>query len=339
MHLWLRAESKPFEARTPLTPEGARLLVEAGHRVTVERSSGRTFSDDEYQGVAFAETGSWPEAPRDAVILGLKELPVSKAPLVHRHVMFAHCYKEQAGWRELLARFVDGGGVLYDLEVLESEGRRVAAFGYWAGYAGAAVGALVAAGKRGAIVPSPSRAELVRALGDLPRPKSVLVVGAKGRCGRGARALCDDVGIDAVTEWDLEETRGGGPFAAILEHELFVNAVLLAGAMPPFLTREMLERPRRLRVVSDVSCDPTSPYNPIPIYAETTTFAAPACRVVDDPPLDVVAIDHLPSLLPRESSEDFAAQLFPHLARFAESEVWRGAERVFRHKTEASRSS
>jgi len=35
--------------------------------------------------------------------------------------------------------------------------------------------------------------------------------------------------------------------------------------------------------------------------------------VHDAPPLDVMAIDNLPSLLPLESSLDFAAQLLPHL--------------------------
>ena len=37
-------------------------------------------------------------------------------------------------------------------------------------------------------------------------------------------------------------------------------------------------------------------------------------RVHEAPPLDVMAIDNLPSLLPVESSQDFAAQLLPHLA-------------------------
>ena len=337
MHFWLRAESKPFEARTPLTPEGARSLVAAGHQVTVERSPTRVFPDDAYDAARLAETGSWPDAPQDAIILGLKELPTQPGTLVHRHILFAHAFKEQAGWRELLGRFLDGGGTLYDLEVLEDAGRRVAAFGYWAGYAGAAVGALVHGGHSEPLVPYASRAALVDALrGSVGRP-DVLIIGAKGRCGRGARALCDDLGLRA-TEWDLEETRAGGPFVEILQHELFVNAVLLGGRMPPFLTRAELARPRRLRVVADVSCDPTSPYNPIPIYERTTSFAAPALRVADDPPLDVVAIDHLPSLLPRESSEDFAAQLLPHLLAFG-SPIWQGAARVFEEKTMPLRKS
>lgn len=33
----------------------------------------------------------------------------------------------------MLGRFKQGGGTLYDLEFLESNGRRIAAFGYYAG--------------------------------------------------------------------------------------------------------------------------------------------------------------------------------------------------------------
>ena len=55
-------------------------------------------------------------------------------------------------------------------------------------------------------------------------------------------------------------------------------------------------------------------FNPVPVYDRATSWEAPVLRVHDDPPLEVMAIDNLPSLLPLESSEDFAAQLLPHLA-------------------------
>ena len=43
-------------------------------------------------------------------------------------------YKNQNGWKEVLGRFPKGGGMLYDMEFLEdANGRRVAAFGYYAG--------------------------------------------------------------------------------------------------------------------------------------------------------------------------------------------------------------
>jgi hypothetical protein len=59
----------------------------------------------------------------------------------HRHIYFAHCFKEQNNWRGEMQRFHAGGGEILDLEFLTDEnGRRVASFGFYAGYAGAALG-------------------------------------------------------------------------------------------------------------------------------------------------------------------------------------------------------
>ena len=86
-----------------------------------------------------------------------------------------------------------------------------------------------------------------------------------------------------TTLWDLEETRAGGPFGAILAHELFVNAVLVMGPLPPFVTREQIVQAggrRRLSVIADVSCDPHSPYNPAPLYHDITTMERPTARAI-----------------------------------------------------------
>jgi saccharopine dehydrogenase (NAD+, L-lysine-forming) len=49
----------------------------------------------------------------------------------------------------------------------------------------------------------------------------------------------------------------------------------------------------------------------------------------------VIAIDHLPSLLPLESSEDYGSQLLKHLLDLADESdpVWQGALDVFEAKT------
>ena len=51
-------------------------------------------------------------------------------------------------------------------------------------------------------------------------------------------------------------------------------------------------------------------------------------------PFDVVAIDHLPSLVPRESSEEFAGALLPHLVALAGqlTPVWQRAQDLFDQK-------
>ena len=80
----------------------------------------------------------------------------------------------------------------------------------------------------------------------------------------------------------MAETAKGGPFQEILDVDIFVNCIYLSSPIPPFVTEEQIAaagKDRRLRVVVDVSCDTTNPYNPIPIYNVNTTFDAPTVPV------------------------------------------------------------
>src|SRR5699024_6336795 len=109
------------------------------------------------------------------------------------------------------------------------------------------------------------------------------------------------------------ETASGGPFPEILLHDIFLNCILAQPGCPVFLPADAVGPARQLTVVGDIACDPTSDFSPIKVYDRATTWAAPALRVAQHPPLDVTAIDNLPSMLPRESSDDYAAQLLPVL--------------------------
>jgi len=331
VHLWVRAEQRESEQRVGITPDGVATLLAKGFRVTVERSSCRAIPIDGYRaaGAEIADENSWPTAPRDAIIFGLKELPEDGAPLVHRHIMFGHAFKGQADGRALLARFRAGGGALYDLEYLtDAAGRRLAAFGYWAGYAGAAIGLKVWAAQQAGDIVGPAsvsaypvKATLLADLGtDLSagiangaRKPTAIIIGANGRVGTGAGDLFDAIGV-AVTRWDMPETASGGPFPEILNHDIFVNCVLAMPGIPVFVPKSALTGERRLSVIADVSCDPSSTFNPVPVYDHSTTFTDPVIRVANDPRLDVMAVDNLPSMLPVESSQDYAQQLLPSLA-------------------------
>lgn len=350
-HIWLRAETKPMEERTPLTPKGCGALIKADFRVTVERASQSAYEHSDYTeaGCESAEPGSWPEAPEGAFILGLKELPDDTFPLKHSHIYFAHAYKNQRGRQDLLRRFVKGGGKLYDLEYLVDENkRRIAAFGYWAGFAGCAAGMLAWANQKRGMRPGlsslssyKSKAELIQEISDSlasvdARPR-ILVIGSKGRCGTGASDAGSAAGAEVVG-WDLEETKSGGPFAEINEMDIFVNCVFVNRELPPFVTTQQLGQPgRKLSVIVDVSCDVNSSFNPVPIYTEGTDFDHPCLELFGgDNPLDVIAIDHLPSLLPLESSEDYGGQLVKHLLNLGDASdaVWNNALKVFNEKTE-----
>ncbi|MGW6835210.1 saccharopine dehydrogenase [Streptomyces sp. NPDC054949] len=327
--LWMRNETRLTERRAPLTPQDAGRLVRQGVRLTVEDSDHRVFPLAAYvdAGCRAAPAGSWADgaAPRSAYVLGLKELPPTPELLHHRHVYFGHAYKGQAEAPALLERFAAGGGTLLDLEYLaDAQGRRLAAFGYWAGYVGAALAVLQARGLlEGPLTPMP-RAELdrrLRASRAVPPPDGVqlrsIVIGGYGRSGRGACDALVTAGV-RVTRWDRTDTAHLDR-AALLGCDVLVNAVLTTRPVPPFLTSADLDGGpgrdgRRLSVIADITCDTGSPLHLLPVYDRLTDWTTPARRLVDGlRPLDVIAIDNLPSLLPAEAARAFSADLLPKL--------------------------
>ncbi|KAH3900103.1 Saccharopine dehydrogenase [NAD(+), L-lysine-forming] [Saccharomycodes ludwigii] len=355
--LHLRAETKPLEARAALTPSTVKSLISAGFKIYVEQSPQSTFNIDEYKkaGAIIVPAGSWKTAPKDRIIIGLKEMPETDTfPLHHEHIQFAHCYKNQAGWQDVLGRFKRGNGLLYDLEFLENDkGRRVAAFGFYAGFAGAALGLKDWCFKQThsdskdlpGVKPYPNENCLITdvskdyqlALKTGAKPPKVLIIGALGRCGSGAIELLHKVGIPDknIIKWDIKETSRGGPFTEIANSDIFINCIYLSKPIPPFINYELLNKPtRRLRTVVDVSADTTNPHNPIPIYNVATVFDKPTVPVptTQGPKLSVISIDHLPSLLPRESSEFFARDLLPSLKELPNRDtapVWVRAKNLY----------
>lgn len=353
----LRAETKPLEARAALTPRTSKALLDAGFEVYVEEGEQSFFQSSEYAaiGATIVPFESWKTAPADRIILGLKELPEESFPLVHEHIQFAHCYKQQTGWKEILRRFPEGKGTLYDLEFLENdEGRRVAAFGYYAGFAGAAVGVLDWAFKQThedsenlpGVSPYTSEQELIHEVAlklqaalqkTGGRYPSCLVIGALGRCGSGALHFFRKVGIpeELLQKWDMAETARGGPFQEIADLDIFVNCIYLSKPIMPFINFDLLNKPdRKLRSIVDVSADTTNPHNPIPVYTVATVFNEPTVPVetTAGPKLSVCSIDHLPSLLPREASEFYSRDLLPYLLQLPQRDtapVWVRAKKLF----------
>jgi saccharopine dehydrogenase (NAD+, L-lysine-forming) len=344
VHLWVRSEARETERRAPVVPADVRGLLDAGLEVTVAESPQRVFPIEEYAaaGARTAPEGSWTQAPDDAWVVGIKELPDEPAGLRHRHVYFAHSFKGQEGAEHTLERFRRGGGRLYDIEYLTGEdGRRVVAFGYWAGYVGAALGVLHLAGELKAPLQPLEKADLDERLGEAGRGGAdqllALVTGARGRSGRGAQKALATAGLP-ITRWDRQETRDLHK-QALLGHDMLVNCVVTHTPTTPFVEEADLVHERRLQVLADVTCDVTGPTNMLPVNTRITTWEEPVRRIDDghpdrgSNPLDVIAIDNLPSLLPREASEGFSADLCAVLVGLAvegaPSYPWRAAAAAF----------
>ena len=344
VHVWIRSEARGTERRAPVVPADVPALLDAGFEVTVEESPQRIFPIEEYDaaGASVVAEGTWTDAPHDAYVLGIKELPDEPESLRHQHIYFAHAFKGQEDARRTLERFRRGGGRLLDIEYLtDTDGKRVVAFGYWAGYMGAALGVLHLAGTLTAPLHPMAKHELDEHLEQAGKAGAdellALVTGARGRSGRGAQRALVTASVP-ITRWDRQETRDLHK-QALLGHDLLVNCVVTHTPTTPFVEHADLEHERRLRVLADVTCDVTGPTNMLPVNTEITTWQEPVRQLhAGNPehgsaPLDVMAIDNLPSLLPREASEGFSADLTPHLLGLADeggpSGPWRAAGRAF----------
>ncbi len=331
---WLRAETKKNEFRRALVPNDCAKIINAGHTIYIEDWKESIIPTHEYTKVGCLATtaNSWhKEAPNDAIIIGLKELPNDIPSFRHTHIYFAHVYKEQQESTTILNKFRLGGGKIVDLEyMIDSSNRRVCAFGYWAGYVGAALGALYCKTSD----PEQTTMELQKlkqfankqALLDFVNKHSnqkgeAIIIGSKGRSGAGAIDFLESIEWK-VTGWDLNETISGGPFKEICNYDLFVNCVLSTKKIPYFITKELIEEANvNLKMISDVTCDPDSDCNVIPLYTKATKLNDPIIQVTNgNLPVQLLAIDNLPSILPKESSDDFSNQLCPFIQVYNESE-------------------
>ena len=347
-HFWLRAEDRLDEFRTPISPKGAKKILDKGHRLTVEDSVKRIFDTSEYKvvGCEITKKGSWVNEFKNITVIGLKEIS-GKSNLKQKHIMFAHAYKKQKGSDEILLNFKKNKGILYDLEYLKtSKGLRVAAFGYYAGFSGAFVGLDLWLNLKQnnlenskKIPVSTSKKKLVEHAynklnhlkkANLKMPK-IIVIGAAGRVGSGACDFLKLLGLN-VTEWDLKDTLNKKDFPEILQHDIFINCVLASNSSVKFLKRSELFKERKLTLISDISCDPGSEFNTIPLYDTPSSFKKPFHFIIEGTkPLLLTAIDNLPAMLPKESSIDFENQILPFLLDFDEDKtgVWGRAENTF----------
>jgi saccharopine dehydrogenase (NAD+, L-lysine forming) len=125
-----------WERRTPLIPsDAAALAKEHGVEIVAVTSPIRIFPDSSYR-----EKGAdvvYSPASAD-VVMGIKEPPIDAVGEGQTFLVFSHTIKGQDYNMPLLKRFLDQGATLIDYEPIADEaGRRLIAFGRYAGIAGA----------------------------------------------------------------------------------------------------------------------------------------------------------------------------------------------------------
>lgn len=108
MHIGIPKEIKNHEYRVALTPEGARMLTEAGHRVSIETGAGATigFDDAAYRAAGATVTATPAEVYAADLLVKVKEPQADEVKLL-RSGQLLFCYLHLAAApalaRELLA--------------------------------------------------------------------------------------------------------------------------------------------------------------------------------------------------------------------------------------------
>lgn len=111
MHIGIPKEIKNHEYRVALTPEGVRVLAQAGHRVSVETRAGATvgFDDDAYRGAGAFVVATAAEIYAADLVVKVKEPQTDEVALL-RSGQLLFCYLHLAAApelaRELMARGV-----------------------------------------------------------------------------------------------------------------------------------------------------------------------------------------------------------------------------------------
>lgn len=205
MRIALIKETKnPVDNRVALTPKQVAELnkLYPQHRIVVQSSDLRAFSDDEYraEGVQVVKDVS------DADILfGIKEAKIESLIPDKQYFFFGHIAKMQEYNRPLLQAFMQKHITFCDYEYLVDNNNRVCAFGWWAGVVGVYY-TLRGYGLKYKLfeLPKPDRRftliQLLEILNSIKLPKVRLLVTGTGRVSQGAQYVLDHIGAHKMTE-------------------------------------------------------------------------------------------------------------------------------------------
>ncbi len=203
----LREGKIPPDNRVPFTPAQCAYIMENFPiSIYVQPSPIRGFLDDEY---ASTNTPVVEDLSNCDLLMGIKEVPVHELQAGRTYFFFSHTMKEQESNRELLRAIVRKNIRLIDYEALtDKNGKRLVAFGYFAGIVGAhnALWAFAQRNNSFQIRRMRDYLDYERAKSDygticLP-PLKVVLTGT-GRVGSGAVKVLEDMGLRRVTPQDF----------------------------------------------------------------------------------------------------------------------------------------
>ncbi len=141
----IEESNKIGDVRSPLSPKQSKKINnKTGFNIKVQSSKIRCFSDEEFEKEGIKVVDNLDDAE---FIFGIKEADKEKLINGKTYFMFSHTIKRQPHNKELLIKVLQKKIRLIDYECLRKKGKRVVAFGKYAGIAGA-YNSLMAYGKK-----------------------------------------------------------------------------------------------------------------------------------------------------------------------------------------------
>ena len=314
--IYIRKEKINNEYRTPLIPRHTKMLINSGFVIYIQKSIDRVYNDDQYiENGCIITNKEWYEPTfKNAIIIGIKELKDLDKLSNHVHIYFSHTLKHQFNSEKILSRFINSNSKLYDFEyILDDNKKRIIAFGYYSGLVGATLGLKQYYNKINNIEslsnlkPWLSFEEMINTVKFPITSVKIAIVGANGRCGCGVRYILDYLKLEyIIIDRNYDITK-------LIEFDIIYNCILLDESYDKvwFDKNTIFEKNM---VISDISCDYSSNNNPIQLYNKSTNWIEPIYKYNEY--VDIIGIDNLPSLLPKESSDFFSEKLINLLLDF-----------------------
>ena len=209
MKIGILKETKvPQDNRVPLTPSQCAILKEENPSldICVQSCSYRCYTDDEYryQSIAIQE-----DLSNCDVLIGVKEIPPHLLIENKTYFFFSHTIKKQPHNKKLLQAVLQKNIQLIDWETLTDEkGKRLIAFGRWAGIVGAyhavrMIGLRSGNFKIKAMSECHNFKEAQQEFAKIKFSPLKLVLTGTGRVSNGAAFLLDLTGIKKVAPYNF----------------------------------------------------------------------------------------------------------------------------------------
>ena len=340
--IYIRCENNRDEYRTVLIPEHIKILKASGFTIYIETSPQRIYTDSEYEknGAIITNKKWYDDTFKKSLIIGLKGLKEDELAKLdhHYHVYFSHSFEHQINSNPILFNFCKSGSRLYDLEYFLDIDRktRFLSFGNYAGIVGGLLGLLqyIQRKKYDTCIKDLHYWDSVESvigtnseLSELRKDKdvSICIIGGNGKCGRGVKNILDRLGLQYTVLLRNDKK------VKLVQYDIVYNCIKLSSDFNEiwFDKNTVFNKPI---ILCDISSDYTRKNNPIQLYTKATTYNEPVYTY--NRYVDIIAIDNLPSLLPKESSAEFSKKCLELLLEYQDDKnsYWRNNMNVFLEK-------